>query len=96
MKRCIMVCTGVVFMASLIMFGTAVVSSAQQQPAPSGFPPGTPIPHHQMYEGMQPGAYQSGTPPTEAGTQFQGPGVTYFIGNTFPGTPAPGTPAPAK
>jgi len=92
MKRFIMVFTGVVSMASVIMFGTAVVSSAQQQPATSGIPPGTPMAHHEIYEGMQPGALQSGTPPTGIGSQFNGPGVTYFIGNTFPATEAPGGP----
>jgi|GEM_PF-4426101 len=101
MKRFIMVFTGVVFMASVIMFGTAVVSSAQQQPVPSGLPPGTPLAHHEIYEWMQPGALQSGTPPTGAGAQFQGPATTYFIGNTFPATgvtqqQAPATQAPAK
>jgi len=64
MKRCITVCTGIMFMGMVFMFGT--ISSAQEKPVPA-------VPHHQAIESAQPGVFTPTTPPpTGAGEQYQG------------------------
>ena len=82
MKRLMLVCMAVAVVAVFIMFGSARVSSAQQQAVP-------PIAHHEIIENAQPGAFQSSTPPTGAGAQFQGPGTTTFNGPVVTIAPRP-------
>ena len=92
MKRCLMVCTGIML---VIVFGTAGVSFAQAQPQPGipmGNPTTAPLPHNQVKEGMPPGALNTGSAPTGTGTQFQGPTVTQFGGGAVAPTQAPATP----